>query len=66
MRPRVEDDRFAQVDKMKFGVDNDLLPDETYAELRVLRTRDHTAAALVVATKHEIERTARLISRKGM
>ena len=66
VRPRVEDDRFAQVDKMKFGVDNDLLPDETYAELRVLRTRDHTAAALVVATKHEIERTARLISKKGM
>ena len=66
VRPRVEDDRFAQVDKMKYGVDNDLLPDETYAELRVLRTRDHTAAALVVATKHEIERNARLISKKGM
>ena len=66
LRPRVEDDRFAQVDKLKFGVDNDLLPDETYAELRVLRTRDHTCAALVVATKHEIERNARLISKKGM
>ncbi len=66
VRPRVEDDRFARVDTLKFGVDNDLLPDETYAELRVLRTRDHTAAALVVATKHEIERNARLISRKGM
>ena len=66
VRPRVEDDRFAKVDTLKFGVDNDLLPDETYAELRVLRTRDHTAAALVVATKHEIERNARLISKKGM
>jgi LysM domain-containing protein len=66
IRPRVEDDRFAKVDTLKFGVDNDLLPDETYAELRVLRTRDHTAAALVVATKHEIERNARLISKKGM
>ncbi|MEO5725467.1 MAG: LysM peptidoglycan-binding domain-containing protein, partial [Byssovorax sp.] len=47
VRPRVEDDRFAKVDTLKFGVDNDLLPDETYAELRVLRTRDHTSAALV-------------------
>lgn len=66
VRPRVEDDRFAKVDTLKVGVDNDLLPDETYAELRVLRVREHTAAALVVATKHEIERNARLISRKGM
>jgi hypothetical protein len=66
VRPRVEDDRFAKVDTMKFGVDNDLLPDETYAELRVLRVRDHTSTALVVATKYEIERNARLISKKGM
>lgn len=66
IRPRVEDDRFAKVDPMKFGVDTELLPDETYAELRVLRVRDHTAAALVVATRHEIERNARLVSRKGM
>ena len=66
LRPRVEDDRFARVDTLKYGVDNDLLPDETYAELRVLRTRDHTSAALVVATKYEIERNARLISKKGM
>jgi hypothetical protein len=66
LRPRVEDDRFARVDTLKYGVDNDLLPDETYAELRVLRTRDHTCAALVVATKHEIERNARLVSKKGM
>ena len=66
IRPRVEDDRFAKVDPMKFGVDNDLLPDETYAELRVLRIREHTSTALVVATKYEIERNARLVSRKGM
>jgi len=66
VRPRVEDDRFAKVDPMKFGVDNDRLPDETYAELRVLRVRDHTSTALVVATKYEIERNARLVSRKGM
>lgn len=66
VRPRVEDDRFAKVDTMKFGVDNDRLPDETYAELRVLRVREHTSTALVVATKYEIERNARLVSRKGM
>jgi LysM repeat protein len=66
VRPRVEDDRFAKVDTLKVGVNNDLLPDETYAEVRVLRVREHTSAALVVATKYEIERNARLISRKGM
>ena len=67
VRPRVEDDRFAKVDTVKVGAaDPSLFPDETYAELRVLRVREHTAAALVVATKYEIERNARLISRKGM
>jgi hypothetical protein len=67
VRPRVEDDRFAKVDTVKVGAaDPGLFPDETYAELRVLRVREHTAAALVVATKYEIERNARLISRKGM
>jgi LysM repeat protein len=65
-RPRVEDDRPARIDPMRYGVDADLLPDETYAELRVVRVRDHTAAALVVAARHEIERNARLVTRKGM
>jgi hypothetical protein len=66
VRARVEDDRAAQVDQMTYGVDDELLPDETYAELRVLRLRDHTAAAIVIAARHEIERNARLISRKGL
>lgn len=66
LRPRVEDDRAAQVDPMRVGVDEELLPDETYAELRVVRLRDHTATALVVASKHEVERNARLVARKGL
>ena len=65
LRPRVEDDRAAVVDKMQYGVDEDLLPDETYAELRVLSVRDHTAAALVTVAVHEIERGAVLVARKG-
>jgi hypothetical protein len=65
-RPRVEDDRPARADKMETDlVDEERLPDETYAELRVMRLRDHTATALVVQSKHEIERNARLIARKG-
>ena len=65
LRPRVEDERAAVVDQQKFGVDEDLLPDETYGELRVLKVRKHTCAALVTASTHEIERTAVLVSRKG-
>jgi hypothetical protein len=66
LRPRVEDDRPARVDDLPVGlVDEDKLPDETYAELRVLRVREHTATALVVQSKHEVERNARLITRKG-
>jgi hypothetical protein len=66
LRPRVEDDRPARVDRIPTDlVDEDRLPDETYAELRVMRLRDHTAACLVVHAKHEIERNARLIARKG-
>jgi hypothetical protein len=66
VRPRVEDERAAQVDRMKFGVDEDLLPDETYAELRVVQIREHTSAALVVEAMYEVERDAVLISRKGL
>jgi hypothetical protein len=66
LRPRVEDDRPARVDDMDTDLtDEDNLPDETYAELRVMRLRDHTCTALVVHSKHEIERNARLLARKG-
>jgi LysM repeat protein len=65
-RPRVEDDRPARFDEhWTHSAVEDKLPDETYAELRVMRVREHTCAALVVAAKHEIERNARLVSRKG-
>jgi len=66
LRPKVEDDRPARVDAMEIDtVDDERLPDETYAEIRVMRMRDHTATCLVVQAKHEIERNARLIARKG-
>jgi LysM repeat protein len=66
LRPRVEDDRPARVDPLPTdSADNERLPDETYAELRVLRVREHTATALVVHSKHEVERNARLVARKG-
>lgn len=64
-RARVEDDRPAELDDLPAGVDGNKLPDESYAELRVIRVREHTSTALVTASTLEIERTARLISRKG-
>lgn len=66
LRPRVEDDRPARVDPLPTGiVDDDDLPDETIAELRVMRVREHTSAAIVVDSKHEVERNVRLYARKG-
>jgi hypothetical protein len=64
-RPRVEDDRPAKVDPHELNGDEELYPDETYGELRVLRVRARTATAVVVVSLHEIERTARLIAKKG-
>lgn len=66
VRPRVQDERPAQVDEPKFGVDEELLPDETYAELRVVHVRERTAAALVTQAMYEVERDAVLVSRKGL
>ena len=65
LRPKVHEQPPARVEKMRTSVDEDLLPDETYAELRILRVRDHTATALVVTSLHEIDRTARVFARKG-
>jgi hypothetical protein len=66
LRPRVEDDRPARVDPIETDlVEEDRLPDETYAELRVLRLRPHSCTALVYHAKHEIERNSRVIARKG-
>jgi hypothetical protein len=66
VRPRLQDERPAQVDDPKFGVDEELLPDETYAELRVVHVRERTAAALVTQSMYEVERDAVLVSRKGL
>jgi hypothetical protein len=65
-RPRVEDDRPSRYDQLRTTVDDELLPDETYAEVRVVGVRDHTATVLVTASKHEIESNARLVARKGL
>jgi hypothetical protein len=60
-----EDDRNAQIATTPTPASEDRLPDETYAELRVIRVRDHTCMAIVTASTSEIERTARLVSKKG-
>ena len=65
-RPRVEDDRPARIDILPtHDINEDFLPDETYAELRVMRVRDHTSAAIVAHAKYEVERNVRLIARRG-
>lgn len=65
-RPRVEDDRPARLDEHPTdSADESRLPDETYAELRVMRVREHTATAILVQARHEVERNARLVARKG-
>ncbi len=65
-RPKVHEDAAARIEPAdEPDADEDLFPDETYAEIRVLRVKDHTATALVTASTHEIERTAVLHARKG-
>ncbi|HVY48472.1 MAG TPA: LysM peptidoglycan-binding domain-containing protein [Minicystis sp.] len=66
VRPRTEDNRPARIDPLRTTIDEDLLPDETYAEFRVVTTRDHTCMALVTASRHEIEHNARLVARRGL
>lgn len=64
-RSRTDIDEMAQVDKIPTGGPAEDYPDETYAEVRVLTVRENTAVCLVVASKHEIERDAYLVARKG-
>jgi hypothetical protein len=64
-RSLVEDDRPAVIEGTPEAASDDRLPDETYAEMRVLRVREHTAMVLVTASTCEVERTARLIAKKG-
>ncbi|HVK65388.1 MAG TPA: LysM peptidoglycan-binding domain-containing protein [Polyangium sp.] len=65
VRPVIEDDRAAQTENFAPPGDESLFPDETYAELRVIKVREHTATALVTASSHEIERGAFVTARKG-
>ncbi len=61
----MEDDRPGIIETTPTPPGEDRLPDETYAECRVIRTRDHTSMVLVTASTSEIERSARLVSKKG-
>ena len=66
LRPRLEDDRWARVDSTGYSEsDPELFPDETYAEFRVIHTREHTSMCLITSATHEIERDAQLVMRKG-
>lgn len=64
-RARLEDDAYAEVDEIERNGDEDDYPDETYAELRVVAVREHSAACIITAATGEIEREARLVARKG-
>jgi hypothetical protein len=65
VRPVMEDDRPAKSENIEELGKDEEFPDETYAELRVLRVREHTATAVVTASQHEIERGAFVTARKG-
>ena len=64
-RPKTDEDDNTTIEKVFLGGDEEVFPDETYAELRVLRVRDHTALCLVTTATREIERNARVVARKG-
>ena len=64
-RSVVEDDRNAIIEATPTPPPESRLPDETYAECRVIRTREHTAMVMVTASTSEIERSARLVAKKG-
>jgi hypothetical protein len=64
-RMLLEDDRADQMDATPEPASPDRLPDETYAELRVVVVREHTCMAMVTASTSEIERSARLVAKKG-
>ena len=65
VRPVMEDDRPARTENIEDLGKDEQFPDETYAELRVVRVREHTATAFVTVSQHEIERGAFVTARKG-
>ena len=64
-RSLVEDDRSALVEDTADGPTADSYPAETYGELIVTRTRQHSATCLILASSYEIPRDATLIAREG-
>ena len=64
-RAVIEDDKSFVIEKTPTPPTEDRLPDETYAEARVIRVREHTAMAMVTASTSEIERSARFVAKKG-
>jgi hypothetical protein len=65
LRPKIEDDAPAQVESIMVDADEASFPDETYGEIRVVKVRKHTAAAIVTTSTRELERGVRLVARKG-
>lgn len=65
VRPVIEDDRPAKTEDIPAGGSEKAFPDETYAEVRIVRVREHTATAVVTASTHEIERNAYVVARRG-
>lgn len=65
IKPVLDADAPAATERVALSGDEKDYPDETYAELRVLRVRDKSATVIVVEAQHEIERTARFVARKG-
>lgn len=66
VRPVIEDDRPAKSENIEDVGKDEQFPDEVYAELRIVRIREHTATAIVTQSQHEIERGAFVTARKGM
>lgn len=65
IRARVEDDRDGQVEDIKTDGPEEKYPNETFAELQVLETRDNTCMAIVNESMFEIERDTILVMKKG-
>lgn len=65
IRARVEDDRDGQVEDIRVDGPEEKYPNETFAELQVLETRDNTCMAIVTESMFEMERDTILVMKKG-
>jgi hypothetical protein len=64
-RIAIEKDDPAAVETVPRPRDESKLPEETYAEIRVITTRDHSSMALVTNATREIEQGDTAVARKG-